>query len=204
MARVSADVRRRELVAAAIRVMARDGVAKTTTRAIVTEADMQLGFFHYCFRSKQELLLQVIDTINQRNVIAATAVVGQGRGLKETLAASLRAYWQDVETNPGTHQVTYELTQYALRTPGLADVARRQYEGYLAMATEFLETAADAARVEWTTPVPVLARYVHTMLDGVTLAWIVDRDGAQAMAVLTEFADHLAKSARRRRAARAS
>ena len=203
MARVSADVRRQELVAAAIRVMARDGVAKATTRAIVTEADMQLGFFHYCFRSKQELLLQVIDTINQRNTAVTAEVVAPGRSLKDTLRAGLRAYWRDVEENPGTHQVTYELTQYALRTPGLEDIARRQYEGYLASTTGFLEQAAEAARVEWLTPVPVLARYVHNVLDGVTLSWIVDREGAQAIAVLDEFAEHLTKSARRR-AARAS
>jgi AcrR family transcriptional regulator len=200
MGRVSADERRHELVAAAIRVMARDGVAKTSTRAIATEADMPVGFFHYCFRSKQELFLHVIGTINDRNREAAKGVVEPHRTIADTVRASLRAYWQLVQDNPGEHQVTYELTQYALRSPDLADVARVQYEGYIEAATDFLEAAATACAVEWTVSVRILARYVHTVLDGVTLAWIVDRNSAEALAVLDEFAADLAKSARLRRA----
>jgi AcrR family transcriptional regulator len=190
------------LVEAAIRVMARDGVAKATTRAIVAEADMYLGFFHYCFRSKEELFLQVIDTINDRNVRAALDVVEPRRGLKDTLRASIRAYWDLVEKNPGEHQVTYELTQFALRRPGLEAVARRQYEGYLAAATKFLQTVAEATRMEWTVPLPVLARYTHSVLDGVTLAWVVDRNSDQTLAVLDQCVEYLSGSARRRRATR--
>ena len=50
VARIPADERRQQLVEAAIRVMARDSVAQATTRAIVGEAGMPLGVFHYCFR----------------------------------------------------------------------------------------------------------------------------------------------------------
>jgi AcrR family transcriptional regulator len=202
MARVPADVRRQELIDAAIRVMARDGVAKATTRAIVTEADMQLGFFHYCFRSKEELLRQVIDTINDHNIRAALAVVEQHGTLRETLSASVRSYWRQVERDPGEHQVTYELTQYVLRRPELADVARKQYANYLDAATEFLAAVADAVRIDWTVPLPVLARYTHTVIDGATLYWLVNRDSADALAVLDELVEHLVKSSRRRRAAR--
>ncbi|GAA1721102.1 hypothetical protein GCM10009765_81660 [Fodinicola feengrottensis] len=197
MARVSADERRQDLVAAAIRVLARDGVAKASTRAIVAEAAMPLGFFHYCFRSKQELFMQVIGTINERNRRAAIDAVRPHRSLPDTLRESLRAYWRLVEENPGEHQITYELTQYALRDPELAEVARKQYEGYLEAAIDFLEVAAAAARMEWTVPLRVLARSLRNMLDGVTLAWIVDRDNGEATAVLDHFAVQLAASARR-------
>lgn len=200
MARVSADVRRQELVDAAIRVMARDGVAKTTTRAIVTEADMQLGFFHYCFRSKEELLLQVIETINERNRRAVLDVVEPRRSVRETVRASIQSYWDRVEENPSEHQITYELTQYVLRQPGLEELAHRQYGQYFTAAMSFLEAVSEAARVEWTVPRPVLARYLHSMLDGVTLSWIVDRDSEQTRAVLDEVADHLHSLAKSRRA----
>jgi AcrR family transcriptional regulator len=200
MARVSADVRRQELIEAAIRVMARDGVSKATTRAIVTEAGMQLGFFHYCFRSKEELLLQVIDTINERNVRAAVGVVQAGQDLRETLRASVDAYWRQVEQNPGEHQVTYELTQYALRRPELVEVTRRQYENYFRAATAFLEAVAEAAGVQWTEPLPVLARLTYTMIDGATLGWVVDRDGEAARQVLDQFTEYLVAVARVRTA----
>jgi AcrR family transcriptional regulator len=201
MARVPAEVRRAELVEAAIRVMARDGVANTTTRSIVAEAGVPLGAFHYCFSGKEELLLRVVDTINERTVRAALDVVEPRRDLRETLHASLRAYWDEVEKNPGEHQVTYELTQYAFRRPGLESVARRQYDGYLAASEQFLTAAAEAAGVEWTAPVRVLARLAHSVLDGATLAWVVDRDSDLTLAALDELADFLASKARKRRGA---
>jgi AcrR family transcriptional regulator len=193
---MSADERRKELVEAAIRVMARDGVAKATTRAIVAEADMRLGFFHYCFSSKEELLLQVLDAINQRNARAAIEHIDAGRSLRETVKASIDAYWAHVESNPGEHQVTYELTQHVLREPALAAVARKQYENYAAVATSVLETIAAATRMEWTVPLPVLARFLHNTLDGATLNWIVDRDTDKAHAVLAQLTEYLVASAR--------
>ena len=81
MARVSADVRRERLVEAAIRVMVRDGVAKATTRSIVAEADMPLGAFHYCFRSKEELLENVIEAISGHTLDLAMVEMQRPRGL---------------------------------------------------------------------------------------------------------------------------
>ena len=63
--RMSVDQRRSLLIEAAINVMARDGVANVGTRAIVAEADMTIGVFHYCFRSKDELVVEVLRSINR-------------------------------------------------------------------------------------------------------------------------------------------
>ncbi len=56
MPRVPADVRRTELVQAAIQVATREGLAATTTRRIAQELGISVGVVHYCFRSKEELL----------------------------------------------------------------------------------------------------------------------------------------------------
>lgn len=196
MARLSVDERRRALVDAAIRVMARDGVAKATTRAIVTEAGMQLGFFHYCFGSKEELLAVVVDTISERNVTAVMTAVSPQRTVPEMLRGGMRSYWRGVEADPAAHQLTYELTQYALRRPPLAAVARRQYDAYLQATTRFLTAVAEAADVTWAVPVPVLARHAAVVIDGATLSWIVDRDTDTTLAVLDQAAGAIAAHAR--------
>ena len=71
MSRMAAKDRREALIAAAIRVMARDGVVKATTRAIAGEAQMPLGVFHYCFASREELLQEVIRRLTAENIAAA-------------------------------------------------------------------------------------------------------------------------------------
>jgi AcrR family transcriptional regulator len=192
MARVSADVRRDLLVEAAIRVMVRDGVAKTTTRAIVAEADMALGAFHYCFRSKAELLESVIEGIQAHTVDLALAAFEEGGTLEERLLRGIRIYWQHVLDNPDEHQVTYELAQFALRSPELADVARKQYEHYIASITQIMETLSEATGVSWSQPLPVLARYMISVIDGLTLIYLTEGDGDSTLAALELAVRHVA------------
>jgi len=192
MARVSADVRRDLLVEAAIRVMVRDGVARTTTRAIVAEADMALGAFHYCFRSKAELLESVIEEIQAHTVDLALAAFEEGGTLEDRLLRGIRIYWQHVLENPDEHRVTYELGQFALRNPELADVARKQYELYIASITQIMETLSAATGLGWTEPLPVLARYLISVIDGLTLIYLNEGDAESTLAALELAARHVA------------
>jgi|UPI0006851EED AcrR family transcriptional regulator len=191
MSRVPVDVRRRDLVDAAITVMARDGVAKATTRAIVNEAGVHLGLFHYCFKSKEDMLLQVIETLHERHLRAVLDSVDPRAGFEDMVRAGIREYWDRVERFPTEYQLSYELTQYALRNPALARVARRQYELHLEYARAFLTAVAQAAGVRWRVPLDVLARKVQSAVDGVTLAWIVDRDTEATLAVLDLYVEQL-------------
>ena len=187
MPRIAVDERRELLVEAAIRVMARDGVAKATTRSIVAEAGMALAAFHYSFRSKQELLENVIEAITGHTLDLAAAALGADGTAEEKVRAALDTYWRHVVANPGEHRVTYELTQYALRHPGLATVAKRQYEAYIAGATKLIV----ALEVNWAAPVPVVARYLISVMDGLTLLWLNEGDDDTARAALELAGDHL-------------
>lgn len=151
---------------------------------------MPLGVFHYCFRSKEELLVYAIETLNEHNRQAAISTIGRHRTVRAAFRAAFRAYLGEVERNPGWHQVTYELTQYTLRQPKFADVARRQYELYLEVNSDLLDTVADKLGIEWTIQRPTLARYLLNMVEGITLQWLVDRDSDAALAVFDQLAEH--------------
>lgn len=196
MSRMAASDRRAELLEAAIRVMTRDGVAKATTRAIVNEAGMTLGAFHYCFDSRAQLLERVTETLTERYVAEVRGLFAPHRDIRDSVLDSLHAFWKGFEANPGEHQISYELTQYALRNPGFENIARRQYEIFLAAFASLLELAADNAGIAWTQPVPILARYVHSVIDGLNMTWLVDRNSDHSQAVLHLLADHLLQYAR--------
>jgi AcrR family transcriptional regulator len=191
MARIAVDARRELLVEAAIRVMVRDGVAKATTRSIVAEAGMALAAFHYSFRSKQELLENVIRTITAHTLDQAVERLSAEGGVEDKVRAALDSYWQHLVANPGEHRVTYELTQYALRHPGLATVAKRQYEAYIEEASKLIDALAQSSDVTWTAPVPVIARYLIAVMDGLTLLWLNVGDDDAARAALELAGDHL-------------
>jgi AcrR family transcriptional regulator len=189
--RLPAAQRREQLVDAAIRVMTRDGVAQATTRVIVAEADVSLSVFHYCFASKQDLLEAVIDTIMEHSSARAMAMITPGAAADQAIRAAFQAYWDHVVAAPEEHLLTYELTQYALRTPGFDAIARRQYGRYVRAILSFLDQLAGSLEVEIRTPADVLARYVASLLDGLTLNYLLLGDTEGAQAVLDTAADHV-------------
>lgn len=191
MARVSAEERRKQLVAAAFRVIGRDGFARATTRAICTEAGAPLAAFHYCFASKQELWGELTTRALADLAAARAGGTDIGGDVTASLRATLRSYWRTVEDDPGRESVLMALTQHALGDPGLAGVAEQQYAAYHRTARETLEEIGAGCGVGWTLPVEQLARMLVVVTDGVTLAWLVDRDSAAAVAALDAFAGHL-------------
>ena len=186
MTRMSAGDRRELLVEAAIRVMTRDGVAKATTRAIAAEADMPLGVFHYAFRSKQELMTMVTETIaRQSKAEIDAAVLGdEPPELLDLVFAGLCAYFDHVVHHPHEHLVTYELTTNALRDPELLEVGKRQYDYYLEQNAALLEAVAELMGFEYTEPLPIINRYVFSVMDGLALNWLAKGEEDEARAVL--------------------
>jgi AcrR family transcriptional regulator len=202
VARMSAEDRRELLVEAAIRVMTREGVAKATTRAIAAEAEMPLGVFHYAFRSKQELMSTVTETIaRQSKAEIDAAVLGDGAPeLLDLALAGICAYFDHVVQHPLEHLVTYELTTNALRDEELLEVAKRQYEYYLEQNAALLEALGEVLGLEFTEPLPVVNRYIFSVMDGLALNWLAKGDEEEARAVLDLLARTLTALVRPRRA----
>lgn len=190
--RLSSTDRRALIVRAAIRVIAEKGVAAATTRAIVAEADMSLASFHYAFRSHAEMMRELIAWVVDAEVSAAFATVEPGRDIRATLRSGMQAYLDYVTADPGHEQVMFELFHYALRTPGLEPMAREQYDKYHQSVAEIVVGGATAAGITWRIPTIEVARLIVTFTDGITLAWLADRDHAAASRALDFAADSLA------------
>ncbi|RSS83104.1 TetR/AcrR family transcriptional regulator [Streptomyces sp. WAC06614] len=192
MARMPLAERRVQLTEAAIRAMTRDGVAATTTRSIAAEAGVSLSVFHYCFDSKQALLESVMAAITEHSASVVRQALRPQSGLLETVRAGFQAYWDHVAAHPGEHMLTYELTQYALRRPGFEHLARRQYELYSDTYAELLGQLRDVMGFELRVPVPVLARYLAAMTDGLTLNLLVLGPDTAWKDILDTITDHVA------------
>ncbi len=197
MPRVPVAERRQDLLAAAWRVLVRDGFAGATTRAICSEAGVKQGMFHYCFANRNELLREVSAGLLGAQVSAAIGAVGPTGSMESAVRSAFEVYWQDVEAEPGLHLVLYEITTAALRS-GTREIASFQYQRYLDGVAGSLRSIADIRQIDWDLPEPVLARQVVTVLDGLTLHYLVDRDGVAARAALASFAADFARHARPR------
>lgn len=196
MSRIPAAERRAALVEAAIRVVAREGIAHATTRAVVAEAGMSLASFHYAFESRDELIDEVIRTVVEREqqAIVPDEIDGDG-DLRSILEAGLLRYLDHLRTEPARELAMLELTLYALRSPERHPLAALQYARYTELAADALDVAAAAGGVRWLLPVRDVARTLVAFTDGLTTTWLVDRDEEAARRVVTAAADALSRMA---------
>lgn len=192
MARMSSVDRRLEIVQAALRVMAEQGVQGATTRAIVAEAGMSLASFHYAFASHDEMMQELIAYVVENQTVAAFSSIRFGSDIRTTVRDGLQAFFETMVAESANEQVLFELMLFALRTPALTDLPAKQWANYHSGATELLNAAAVNADIEWSRPIDEVAHLLVTVLDGLTLAWLANRDRAAAATVMDIAADSLA------------
>ncbi|GAA2691614.1 MULTISPECIES: TetR/AcrR family transcriptional regulator [Actinosynnema] len=185
---VSASVRRELLVAAALRVMKRDGVAAATTRAICAEADMPHGAFHYCFRSKRELFTALLSTGINTSLDAAWPAISPDLPAVDNIRTLLDAFWTAFQADPEAELVLGELVALAQREPELRELPAWQHREYTAKAAAHLERLARESGVEYAVDGALLAEMVVSVLDGVASSWFSHRDDELARAALEQFA----------------
>ncbi|SMH43185.1 transcriptional regulator, TetR family [Rathayibacter oskolensis] len=195
MRRIPVTQRRAELVDAAVRVIARDGLAAATTRAVVTEAGMPLGAFHYSFASRDELVSAVIEQVTDSERLAAIlhadhADARPPADIATVLTDGLEGYLALLESSPSGELALLEVALYAVRHD--PDAVRAQWAVYRAASEEALAYAAEIAGVRWTRPVAELAHSLSRSLDGLTLTWLADRDSEAARAYIAFTATALA------------
>lgn len=192
MTRLSSHERRAALIRAAVRVIARDGLAAATTRAIVAEARMPLASFHYAFHSRDEMIRELVAFVVAGERLAILGSLRDGADIRTAVRAGVQAYFDLVVSDPGREQAMFELLHYALRTPELDDLPRVQYGSYHTVVTEILEAGAAQTGVAWSIPVADLARLAVALTDGLTLSWLADRDEDAAVRLMDSMADALA------------
>ncbi len=176
MSRMPVDVRRAKLIEAAMTVMARDGVARTTTRSIVTEAGMTIGSFHYCFHSKEELELEVMRLLNARTF---DAVLEQARMEgPDVIERVVAAYVDSLVSDPQRRQLSFELTLHGLREPGLKGAALKHYGAKFTRTETFLAQVAASGGFSWRLPQPELARLMLSMAEGIGFQWLATEQDA--------------------------
>ncbi|MBZ4486545.1 TetR family transcriptional regulator [Microbacterium sp. cx-55] len=171
--------RREELIAAAIRVIARSGVAAATTRAIVTEAQMPLGAFHYIFENHDELMSAVVEAVTEQERFVAETRSVDATSVQAALLSGLNGYIDLLAAEPERELALLELGLFARRQDADGQM-RTQWESYFGTAAEVLQYAAELTRTRWTAPLPDLARLLVASLDGITLGWLADHDTAAA------------------------
>ncbi len=173
-----------QILRAAMRVLSRQGYARSSLMDIAREAGMSKGALHYHFPTKDALIGAVLaracDAVRRRTVEAWER--GAGDPL-QALRASLRELWEARAHMSDEGRVVADLLAQSLHDeklrPKLADyyrLAARQVE-------EHLEQQAAAHGLAPRIPADVIARILIGLLDGLAMQRIVDEEALAPEAI---------------------
>lgn len=185
MQRIAVADRRAALLAAAVRVIARDGMARASTRAIAAEAGMPLASFHYVFASYDAMVEQLVAAVLADQQDEVAAAVGAAPTLHAYAVGAMHGWLDRAAALPEQELALHELLAWSRSAPGVGDLAAAVYARYAESVGSFVAGAEERFGVRWRVPSPDVARFVLVITDGVAARWIVDRDDAAARRALT-------------------
>ncbi|WP_188726310.1 TetR/AcrR family transcriptional regulator [Pseudoclavibacter endophyticus] len=192
MARISASDRRTTLVAATVRLIAREGLAASSTRAIAAEADMPLSTLHYVFESREQLIELAV-----RNIAADFRMRLDLDAIDfSSVESSIRtAFGQRLHYAREHRDMTlaaYEVHAYAARTHELAGLGVARWSEDLLFIRFLLDLLQVRTRVRLTIDSEVLASMLLVTIEGIMFTWVKTNDdravwlGVDAIVTLIE------------------
>ncbi len=176
MAYAKSAVSSQQIVDAAIRVLARQGYAKTSLLEIAKEAGMSKGALHYHYPTKEALIHAVLETacnvVQARTVQAWSPPDNPFQALRKALAE----LWATRAERTDEALVVADLLALSLYDESLRPKLAEFYELGAQQIREYLEENLISMGLQPRIPLDLLPRIVIGLLDGLVMQAFVDPD----------------------------
>ena len=110
---------RERILEAAFRRLVAEGYAALSVREIAKDAGVNHALINYHFRSKDQLVIDVLDAVNQRLLVRQASMYEGGGGFAQKWAQARRFYESDLAS--GFVRMQAELWAASLSNPGLRE-----------------------------------------------------------------------------------
>jgi len=158
-----------QIVQAAIRVLARQGYARTSLMDIAKEAGMSKGAVHYHFPTKESLIRVVLTTACNAVQDRTIAAWSTSENPFESLRASLYTLWEARVQRTDEALVVADLLAQSLYDEQLRPQLAEYYGLAAQQIIDYLERNLFALGIRSKLPAPMLARLVIGLLDGLVM-----------------------------------
>ncbi|WP_410661666.1 TetR/AcrR family transcriptional regulator [Amycolatopsis sp. lyj-112] len=138
------EQRKRELIEATLRIVARDGVSGVSHRTVAREAGLPATAAAYHFRGIEDLLTAALTRCMDEDAERMRALAEEADGGADTLR-KLAVLMADVVAKPGHLLAEYELYLLAVRDPELRESTHRWMEALADFARRYTD---DPVRIE--------------------------------------------------------
>ncbi|MED7950192.1 MULTISPECIES: TetR/AcrR family transcriptional regulator [unclassified Streptomyces] len=175
MAHVPASERRPQLIQAAIDLMAREGIAAGSTRAIAAELGVAQATVHYTFGTKKDLYRSVVEELTAEFIHQVRAASPGDGSFGEQVRTMVYALWESAVAEGGRCALITEFTALSLRDPDLQEIMRAVQHEIESTAAELLTALAEAHGQTLAVPADEIAVLFLVGFNGLTDRYMVLR-----------------------------
>ena len=166
--RKPAEERRRDLVEAGLRVIAREGMHGATVRAIVAEAGVPLATFHYVFDSRDQMIGEAYAFVVLPRVGELPTPLSADASPVEAVRGVLHDWVDRFAEHPEYELAVMEIMAYCTRTPALAHLPGEVQAGYVEIVSAAILAMCEQLDVEPQRQLEELSQLVLHVTDGLT------------------------------------
>lgn len=172
-ARARSDEKVQAILDAAVRLLAERGYPATTIAEIATEAGVSRGLLHYYFKSKEQLLAQVVRAGSGAYMELVEAMFGQSQSADDLAKGLVGAVRAILESDPTFVNLSMECWSLAHESPLVARELEDLYRQFRDAICEGLEEAVGRGIIEPAIPLDALAALLLAITDGVVMQFLI-------------------------------
>lgn len=168
------DISAAQIIEAAIRVLAKQGYARTSLMDIAREAGMSKGAVHYHYPTKEALIDQVLERACNAVQDKTLSAWGGGDNPFASLRSSLAALWEARAERTNEALVVADLLAQSLYDDKLRPRLAEYYRLAADQITEHLTSHFFALGIRPKIPAELIPRLVIGLLDGLVMQHFVE------------------------------
>jgi AcrR family transcriptional regulator len=175
MARLDINaIRRRQIIDAAVAVMAEKGWAETSIDEATRRAEVSRGLVSYHFKDKADLLSGVLARCQEIFNESVAQAQKEGQNPVETMRAVTRIGIELAKVNPVPYEVFVQFTASAKRDPRLGDEVRALWEGFRRATAAAIRAGQRAGLFRADLDADAAAARHIGAVTGVALQWLLE------------------------------
>ena len=167
-------IRKPEIMAAALRKIAENGVHNITMDDIAEEAGLSKGGIAHYFSSKEELILQAIQDFTTTNIQRIRESLDRRDNMLEQIASFGIVDFQDTAQGKFRHSIVLNIMALAVHDEAYRKIYHEWVENNVTTIRNALEDEANAGRLK-IDDIHNTARMISAMTHGLVIRSFIDR-----------------------------
>ena len=186
------DIRKTQIIEAALRKISKLGCYNITMDDIAAEAGLSKGGIAYYYSSKDKLIEETFhvffNRIFQRSRDTMSGFVDP---LSKILSFDWLYDWDDAEVNMG-YQLLFDFMSLAVRDPAFRAIYHEWVNGWIDLLREALEQGMEQGQFT-VTDTDSTARSISSIYHGIAMRWYLDRDSHPSEWAVRSFTESITR-----------